>query len=75
MQRLIDEGRLHPEEAETHPQRSVVMKVLGDVGTSPDLDLSLREAYVGDRWLLCSDGLTGFAELMWAIWLFAPLAR
>ena len=63
VQMLVDEGRITPEEAETHPQRSVVMKVLGDVGASPDLDLSLREAQVGDRWMLCSDGLTGFADL------------
>ncbi|WP_241896955.1 PP2C family protein-serine/threonine phosphatase, partial [Brevibacterium epidermidis] len=40
VQMLVDEGRITPEEAETHPQRSVVMKVLGDVGASPDLDLS-----------------------------------
>jgi serine/threonine protein phosphatase PrpC len=63
VQMLVDEGRITAEEAETHPQRSVVMKVLGDVGASPDLDLSLREAQVGDRWMLCSDGLTGFADL------------
>lgn len=63
VQMLVDEGRITAEEADTHPQRSVVMKVLGDVGTSPDLDLSLREAHVGDRWLLCSDGLTGFADI------------
>lgn len=62
VQMLVDEGRITPDEAETHPQRSVVMKVLGDVGASPDLDLSLREAHVGDRWMLCSDGLTGFAD-------------
>ncbi|MFE1082922.1 protein phosphatase 2C domain-containing protein [Brevibacterium sediminis] len=63
VQMLVDEGRITAEEAETHPQRSVVMKVLGDVGASPDLDLSLREAQVGDRWMLCSDGLTGFADI------------
>ncbi|MGO2860792.1 MAG: PP2C family protein-serine/threonine phosphatase, partial [Brevibacterium sp.] len=63
VQMLVDEGRITPDEAETHPQRSVVMKVLGDVGASPDLDLSLREAQVGDRWMLCSDGLTGFADI------------
>nr|WP_216629634.1 protein phosphatase 2C domain-containing protein [Brevibacterium renqingii] len=63
VQMLVDEGRITAEEAETHPQRSVVMKVLGDVGASPDLDLSLREAQIGDRWMLCSDGLTGFADL------------
>lgn len=63
VQMLVDEGRITADEAETHPQRSVVMKVLGDVGASPDLDLTLREAHVGDRWMLCSDGLTGFADI------------
>nr|WP_209044059.1 protein phosphatase 2C domain-containing protein [Brevibacterium marinum] len=63
VQMLVDEGRITPDEAETHPQRSVVMKVLGDVGASPDLDLTLREAHIGDRWMLCSDGLTGFADV------------
>jgi PPM family protein phosphatase len=59
VQRLMDEGRLTADEAEHHPQRSVLMRVLGDVDADPDLDLSLRPAHVGDRWLLCSDGLSG----------------
>lgn len=63
VQMLVDEGRITPEEAEYHPQRSVVMRVLGDVGASPELDMSVREARIGDRWMLCSDGLTGFADL------------
>lgn len=62
VQLLVDEGRITPEEAETHPQRSVVMRVLGDVGSEPELDLSIREAVVGDRWLVCSDGLSGFVS-------------
>lgn len=62
VQLLVDEGRITEEEAEHHPQRSVVMRVLGDVGSAPDLDLSMREAQIGDRWLLCSDGLSGFAS-------------
>jgi serine/threonine protein phosphatase PrpC len=63
VQMLVDEGRITPEEAETHPQRSVVMRVLGDVGQAPELDMSIREARPGDRWMLCSDGLTGFADI------------
>ena len=39
VQRLIDEGRLRPEEAETHPHKNVLMRVLGDVDASPELDL------------------------------------
>ncbi|WP_058234640.1 Stp1/IreP family PP2C-type Ser/Thr phosphatase [Devriesea agamarum] len=62
VQRLMDEGRLTEEEAERHPQRSVLMRVLGDVDSEPDLDLSLRPAHPGDRWLLCSDGLSGIVS-------------
>lgn len=57
VQRLIDEGRLRPEEAETHPHRNVLMRVLGDVDASPELESELIPATAGERWLLCSDGL------------------
>ncbi|WP_156507421.1 PP2C family serine/threonine-protein phosphatase [Arthrobacter sp. OY3WO11] len=57
VQRLIDEGRLRPEEAETHPHKNVLMRVLGDVDASPELDLDTLDVRPGDRWLLCSDGL------------------
>ena len=57
VQRLIDEGRLRPEEAETHPHKNVLMRVLGDVDASPELDLATLDVEPGERWLLCSDGL------------------
>ncbi|TNB77105.1 serine/threonine-protein phosphatase [Arthrobacter sp. BB-1] len=57
VQRLIDEGRLRPEEAESHPHKNVLMRVLGDVDASPELDLDTLDVRPGDRWLLCSDGL------------------
>ncbi|MEQ4520910.1 protein phosphatase 2C domain-containing protein [Pseudarthrobacter sp. B907] len=57
VQRLIDEGRLRPEEAETHPHKNVLMRVLGDVDASPELDLDVLGVEPGERWLLCSDGL------------------
>ncbi|NKX55470.1 PP2C family protein-serine/threonine phosphatase [Arthrobacter mobilis] len=57
VQRLIDEGRLRPEEAAVHPHRNVLMRVLGDVDASPELDLATHPAEAGERWLLCSDGL------------------
>lgn len=57
VQRLIDEGRLRPEEAETHPHRNVLMRVLGDVDASPELESEVLAAGPGERWLLCSDGL------------------
>lgn len=57
VQRLIEEGRLRPEEAEVHPHKNVLMRVLGDVDASPELDLREFDAEPGERWLLCSDGL------------------
>ncbi|WP_406435651.1 MerR family transcriptional regulator [Streptomyces sp. NBC_00631] len=56
VQALIDEGRLTPEEAESHPQRMLLAKALGGTADSPDL--KLHEARAGDRYLVCSDGLT-----------------
>ncbi|HKG51546.1 MAG TPA: PP2C family serine/threonine-protein phosphatase [Actinomycetales bacterium] len=58
VQSLVDEGRISVDEAEQHPQRNIVTRVLsGDPDDEPDV--SAREARVGDRYLLCSDGLTG----------------
>lgn len=62
VQHLVDTGRITPEEAEHHPQRSVVMRVLGDFDSDVTADLSVREARPGDRWLLCSDGLSGYVS-------------
>ena len=59
VQSLVDEGRITEEEAEGHPQRSLVTRVLtGQHDDEPDL--AVREARIGDRYLLCSDGLSGF---------------
>lgn len=57
VQRMIDEGRMTEAEAEVHPHKNVLMRVLGDVDASPELDLSYFDASPGERWLLCSDGL------------------
>lgn len=62
VQHLVDTGRISPDEAETHPQRNVVMRVLGDFDIDLTPDMSVREAKPGDRWLLCSDGLSGFVS-------------
>lgn len=59
VQHLIDTGRISEEEAKHHPQRNVVMRVLGDFDIDPHPDISVRSAQSGDRWLLCSDGLCG----------------
>ena len=57
VQRLLNEGRITPEEAENHPHRNVIMRVLGDVDASPELELQTLEAIPGERWVLASDGL------------------
>ena len=62
VQHLIDTGRITPAEAKNHPQRNVVMRVLGDFNIDPHPDISIRKAHPADRWLLCSDGLCGVLE-------------
>ncbi|HEY1639314.1 MAG TPA: protein phosphatase 2C domain-containing protein [Streptosporangiaceae bacterium] len=57
VQSLVDEGRLTPAAAATHPQRSLVMRALQS-STDAEPDLVMREAILGDRYLLCSDGLS-----------------
>ena len=56
VQALIDEGRLTEEEASSHPQRSLILHALNGADVEPDL--SIREVRIGDRYLLCSDGLS-----------------
>ncbi len=58
VQQLIDEGRLTPKQAETHPHRSLIIRVLnGQSGVRADLELV--DAAAGDRIMFCSDGLSG----------------
>ena len=57
VQRLLNEGRITPEDAEHHPHKNVIMRVLGDVDASPELELKTLDAVVGERWVLSSDGL------------------
>jgi protein phosphatase len=59
VQRLVDTGRISEEEALVHPRRSVLMRVLGDVEQFPEVDLDTFETKPGDRWMVCSDGLSG----------------
>jgi PPM family protein phosphatase len=54
---LMRQGRLTPEEAVEHPQRSVITRALGPEGTV-DVDTRSFRARSGDVYLLCSDGLT-----------------
>lgn len=60
VQRLVDSGRITAEEAAVHPRRNVLMRVLGDVDAAPEIDTLLLETEPGDRWLLCSDGLSSY---------------
>ncbi|MFD4347184.1 MerR family transcriptional regulator [Streptomyces coelicoflavus] len=56
VQAMIDEGRIGPEEAASHPQRSMLVRALGS-GADGTPDMRLHDARPGDRYLLCSDGL------------------
>jgi PPM family protein phosphatase len=57
VQSLVDDGRISPDEAATHPQRSLLLRAL-DGTSDAEPDLSILDAKAGDRYLLCSDGLS-----------------
>ena len=59
--RMVTEGEISPEEAETHPQRSVLTRALG-VETVVDVDDDTVQVRPGDRLLLCTDGLTSMVS-------------
>ncbi len=59
VQSLVDSGRITQADAEHHPQRSLVTRVLTG-GPEDEPDLAMREARVGDRYLICSDGLSDY---------------
>jgi protein phosphatase len=56
VQSLVDVGKLTADEAMHHPRKSVILRALN--GTVVEPDVSIREAIIGDRYMLCSDGLT-----------------
>jgi len=58
VQRMVQEGKLTPEEAGRHPQRSVLTRAVG-VEDGLDVDELTLDLHPGDRILLCTDGLTG----------------
>ncbi|MGO1768653.1 MAG: PP2C family protein-serine/threonine phosphatase [Microbacterium sp.] len=62
VQRLVDSGRITPEEARYHPRRSVLMRVLGDMDAHPEVDTIIMPTQPGDRFVLCSDGLSGVVD-------------
>ncbi|MEU5031190.1 MerR family transcriptional regulator [Streptomyces milbemycinicus] len=57
VQSMVDEGRLSPEEATSHPQRALLLRALTG-GAGGAADIRLHDARPGDRYLLCSDGLS-----------------
>jgi serine/threonine protein phosphatase PrpC len=58
VQSLVDEGRISADDVSTHPQRSLLLRAL-DGRSVAEPDLSVHDAQAGDRYLLCSDGLSG----------------
>jgi PPM family protein phosphatase len=61
VQALVDEGRISAEEAAIHPRRSWLVRTLQD-SSAPEPDLFVHDAVEGDRYLICSDGLTAVLD-------------
>ncbi|MEU7804584.1 MerR family transcriptional regulator [Micromonospora arborensis] len=61
VQAQVDQGKLDREQAAAHPQRAVLVRALGG-GQQVEADLALRTALPGDRYLLCSDGLSAVVD-------------
>jgi PPM family protein phosphatase len=57
VQMLVDEGRISSEEASSHPQRSLLTRAMDGRDVEPEY--SVRQVNPGDRYLICSDGLSG----------------
>lgn len=57
VQMLVDEGRISTEEAGSHPQRSLLTRAMD--GRDIDPEFSVRQVRAGDRYMICSDGLSG----------------
>ncbi|HWG26234.1 MerR family transcriptional regulator [Actinospica sp.] len=58
VQSMLDDGRITPQEAESHPQRSLLVQALGTGQTSPEPQVRVTDVRAGDRYLLCTDGLS-----------------
>lgn len=61
VQMLLDSGQITVEEAQVHPHRAVVVRAI-DACTTPEPDLQLLDLQLGDRLLLCSDGLSDLVD-------------
>ncbi len=61
VQTLVDSGQITKEEAAIHPRRNLIMRAIDGVH-AVEPDLSIRDLQLGDRYLLCSDGLSGVVD-------------
>ncbi len=61
VQELVDAGEISEDEAAVHPKRNIITRVL-DGRDRLELDVSVRPGQLGDRYLLCSDGLSGYVD-------------
>ncbi|MBP2473985.1 serine/threonine protein phosphatase PrpC [Crossiella equi] len=59
---LVEAGTLTPAEAAAHPERALLTRALGAGGPHVEADLALRTALPGDRYLLCSDGVSAVLD-------------
>jgi serine/threonine protein phosphatase PrpC len=62
VQAQIDQGKLNSDEAVAHPDRALLVRALGAGNTPVEADLALRTALPGDRYLLCTDGLSAVVD-------------
>lgn len=58
VQELLDTGHLSPHEAESHPYANIITRAVGGNEETPELDKVIGKVQPGDRFLLCSDGLS-----------------
>lgn len=58
---LVRDGMLTPEEADTYPYRNVITRAVG-TGRRLNPDITMPDKHAGDRWLICSDGLTEYVK-------------
>lgn len=63
VQALVDEGKLTAEQAAGHPRRNMLMRALQAGTEAHEPDLAWHDALSGDRYMLCSDGLTDYVEI------------
>jgi protein phosphatase len=61
VQTLVDSGEITPAQAAVHPKRNLMMRAIDGIH-AVEVDLSVRETWAGDRYLLCSDGLCGVID-------------